>query len=211
MSSKNRAETQLLITILLSLFLSIALVVATFTTGFSNRKFYSGKTLQISLAKGKNFIEELEKRKVRGRKVVIFSNSLYAEIPQFIPSADGQTNVRNLACLLNYRTIKPANNNFIYLAILKGLVREVYLFLPDEEWRRRKFDFWSPFLKLKGNSIIGNYYEGTPFTVSSIRNFYNFNFKEKPVLIVNPSAFLNWKKFLNKIQPDLIFILEFEK
>ncbi len=209
MNSKKGLKSQFLITILLSLLLSTILTGTSFIVGFNNRKFYNGKPLKINLTKGESFIKELEKRKIRGRKVIILANSFYAEIPQFVPTADGQTNIRNLASLLDYRKVEPTNNNFIYIAILKGLVREVYLYLPEKEWEMRKFDFWSPFLKPKGNYLLGTYYEGTPFTISSVKNI-NF-FQEKPVLIVNPDIFPKWKKLLKKIQPDIIFLLTLEK
>lgn len=205
----KRVKNQVLFTTLFSVFLSATLIIASFIVGFKNRKFYNGKPLQINLSKGEDCLKELERKGIKGRKFVILSNSPYTEIPPFIPTADGETNIRNLAGLIDYRKIKPTNNNFIYIAILKGIAREIYLFLPEEEWRQRKFDFWSPFLKLKGNSLFGTYYEGTPFTISTVRNL-NF-FKEKPVLIVNPYLFPNWKKLLNKMQPDLIFLLTFEK
>lgn len=209
MNFKANPKNQIFFVTLLSFFLSIILIGASARAGFENRKFHQGKLLQIELVRGEEFLKELERRSIKGRKVVILGNSLYAEIPPFVPTADGQTNIKNLAGLIDYRKNKPTNNNFIYIAILKGLVREVYLFLPEEEWQKRKFDFWSPFLKLKDNFLLGTYYEGTPFTISSVKNL-NF-FEEKPVLIVNPHLFPRWKKLLNKIQPDLIFLLAFEK
>lgn len=209
MKSKRGLKNQFLITILFSLLLSTILIGTSFVVGLKNRRFYNGKPLKTNLTKGEDFIKELEKRKIKGREVIILANSFYAEIPQFVPTADGQTNINNLASLLDYRKVEPTNNNFIYVAILKGLVREVYLYLPEEEWKMRKFDFWSPFLKLKGNYLLGTYFEGTPFTISSVKNL-NF-IKEKTVLIVNPELFPDWKKFLNKIQADIIFLLKLEK
>ncbi len=188
----------------LSLFVSALFFFAGWVTAHTNRHFLEGKqTRKVILREGKNFIEQMEKFNLRGRTLLILATSTFSKTPLFVPSNDAEQNIRGMENMLNPEKIEVNNENFTYVALLKRLIKRVYLILPEKEWKKRKYESWGPYLKLKGEIIEGTLEEGTPCTISSEKK--PILPRERPVVLIKPEIFRNWEALVQKAYPDIIF------
>lgn len=204
MNQKNTSELELKLTILISFFLSLTLFVLILFIGSVNRQFLEGEPRIIKIKNGSDFLLHLADLGIKGRELLILDTTLYSEMPPFAPSFEPMQNIINLRTVFDPAQIEPNDQNFVYLSLLKGQIKAVHLILPQKDWFEKKNEFWGPFLRLKNGSIVGAFYEGTPYTISSEKKPHLP--KERPVLFVNPDLFSDWGKIARLVDPDLILI-----
>jgi hypothetical protein len=213
---KKSLNSKDLLVLVAALLISFLFIFSAYFTGRKNSTFSRApqRSKEIKIESGLEFLKEMEKRNVKGRVLLLLDESMHTEIPTFTPTLDAQENIDSLRKIYDPQKITPNEENFIYLALIEGRIKSIYLIAPRDKWEELIKEPPTPFLKLAKKALVGTFYDGTPVTISP--SDYPIFPEGTALLLVNKSTFPEGENYLKnwrekrKLKFDLIFLKEKE-
>lgn len=142
------------------LFLLCALLLLSLVGNHS--RAFSNEPEIIILKSPSQAYKEWSRRKLHGRAVLYVGSELPLKAPKLNLTSDAESNIRSLEASMDWKKVEVRNDNFLYVALLKGTYRKLIWLIPDEDWGERKIPVQNFLMAKRKDYEDYALHEGTP-------------------------------------------------